>query len=274
MGRIRTVKPEFWTSQKLAGLSDRARLLAIALLNHSDDEGYFQANIQLVRAACFPFDEDSVTTHGAITELSNMGYIEVKKTASGNEVGRVVNFDEHQRVNRPKPSVLSGDFQGETLFSESSVKDHGGVTDSSLLEGNREQGSGTGNREQGKEGKIAAKAAGPPLNPQEVLDEWNQKMDQRCELTEARKRTLKVRAKDPKWIERWSEAIAKASTQPFLLGENNRGWKADFEWFLKPDSLTKILEGKYTNSGKPPATAVSAGTRYNPETAGSFADDF
>jgi len=32
---------------------------------------------------------------------------------------------------------------------------------------------------------------------------------------------------------------------PFLLGENDRGWRADIDWFLRPDSVTRILEGKY-----------------------------
>ena len=30
-----------------------------------------------------------------------------------------------------------------------------------------------------------------------------------------------------------------------MIGKNDRGWKADIEFFLRPDSIAKILEGKY-----------------------------
>lgn len=33
----------------------------------------------------------------------------------------------------------------------------------------------------------------------------------------------------------------------FLQGDNDRGWKADFEWIFKPTKYVKILEGSYTN---------------------------
>ena len=107
MARIRTIKPEFWQNPELAGLPDRTRLLAIALLNHSDDEGYFKANASLVRSACFPFDDDSLSIHGGLTELSNIGYIEIRKPAEGKEIGRVCKFLEHQKINRASPSKLA-----------------------------------------------------------------------------------------------------------------------------------------------------------------------
>ncbi len=78
MARIRTIKPEFWQNETLAKLPAETRLLAIALLNHSDDHGYFQASPQLVRAACFPFSEDSVIVQRGLRELSNAGWIEVR----------------------------------------------------------------------------------------------------------------------------------------------------------------------------------------------------
>ena len=32
---------------------------------------------------------------------------------------------------------------------------------------------------------------------------------------------------------------------PFLLGQNDRNWKCDFDWIFKPTNFTKILEGNY-----------------------------
>ncbi|KKK60207.1 hypothetical protein LCGC14_3026700, partial [marine sediment metagenome] len=39
MARIRTVKPDFWTSEDVAAVSRNARLLFIGLLNFADDVG-------------------------------------------------------------------------------------------------------------------------------------------------------------------------------------------------------------------------------------------
>ena len=59
MARIRTIKPEFWTDEDLSEVSEAACLLAIGLLNYADDEGYFNANPKLVKAAVFPIREQS-----------------------------------------------------------------------------------------------------------------------------------------------------------------------------------------------------------------------
>ena len=34
----------------------------------------------------------------------------------------------------------------------------------------------------------------------------------------------------------------------FLNGQNDKAWKADFEWILRPTNFLKILEGKYINN--------------------------
>jgi hypothetical protein len=109
MPRIRTIKPEFWQNEELALLSEHARLLAIALLNFCDDEGYFLANPALVRANCFPFQEDSKNIPGSLQELSEIGYIEILE-CSGKAIGRVVKFLSHQRIDKAQKSKLSALF--------------------------------------------------------------------------------------------------------------------------------------------------------------------
>ena len=72
MGRIRTVKPEFWTNEALSASSAETHLLAAALLNYADDEGYFNANPGLVKAACSPLRESSVSTHAQLRRLAEI----------------------------------------------------------------------------------------------------------------------------------------------------------------------------------------------------------
>lgn len=106
MPRIRTIKPEFWQNEELADCSAEARLLAIGLLNFSDDEGYFKASPRTIRVQIFPFQDDSTNVLGMLQELSSGGYLRLFEGSDGREYGHIVNFTKHQRVDKPKPSEI------------------------------------------------------------------------------------------------------------------------------------------------------------------------
>lgn len=68
-------------------------------------------------------------------------------------------------------------------------------------------------------------------------------------LSANRKKTISARWKDYKSIDAFKELFTKAEDSQFLKGENERQWKADFDWLLKDSSMAKVLEGKYDNKG-------------------------
>ncbi len=43
------------------------------------------------------------------------------------------------------------------------------------------------------------------------------------------------------------EVLRKAGESDFLNGINDKAWKADFEWIMRPQNFVKIMEGKYKN---------------------------
>ncbi len=106
MARIRTIKPEFWTDEDMAEVSEAACLLAIGLLNYADDEGYFNANPKLIKAAVFPIREPSVSIPVMLRELSNHGYLSMFYTSDNRQFGLIKNFAKHQVVNKPRPSKI------------------------------------------------------------------------------------------------------------------------------------------------------------------------
>jgi hypothetical protein len=59
MARIRTIKPEFFTSLTIASLPIEARLTFIGLWTHADDEGRCVDDTRLIRAALWPLDDRS-----------------------------------------------------------------------------------------------------------------------------------------------------------------------------------------------------------------------
>ena len=75
------------------------------------------------------------------------------------------------------------------------------------------------------------------------------KLPQIRNLSEKRRKAIATRLKDDFFAEHYEEAIAKLAESTFCLGENDRHWRADFDWFLKPDTVTRIIEGKYDDNG-------------------------
>ena len=85
---------------------------------------------------------------------------------------------------------------------------------------------------------------------QNILNAWNSlPLDNRFDgLFPAMRKQLQT------LLERYGEeallkAIANVGDSPFLLGcsRNSRGWVITFDWFLVPEHLENILQGKYQN---------------------------
>lgn len=88
---------------------------------------------------------------------------------------------------------------------------------------------------------VSAPADLPPL--------WNRicvSLPKCSKLTEKRITHIRARMKERPRLEDWEYLFRKIEGSPFLTGQNDRGWKADFEWIIKsPDNAVKVLEGKY-----------------------------
>jgi hypothetical protein len=89
------------------------------------------------------------------------------------------------------------------------------------------------------------------------------------ETSKARKAKADVRWKDR---DDWPDVVKRIAASSFCRGTNDRGWIADPEWLLKPDTATKVLEGKYDNRGggkvdhRAPVAAETV--QWKPEDAG------
>lgn len=69
-------------------------------------------------------------------------------------------------------------------------------------------------------------------------------------ITDKRKTKIRLRFEEMGFsFERLQEVFDKAENSMFLRGDNNRSWKADFDWMMaNSQNWVKILEGKYDNS--------------------------
>lgn len=154
--RIRSVKPEFWQSETLASVSKESKLIAIAILNYADDEGYFFDVPQVMRGALFPFDEDSTSIRRALDDLSRIGYIRRGTAECGKRVAHIVNFRSHQKIDRPQPSKIAGLAITWDVFDE-----HSTSVRRAFAVGMEGKGEGEGKEIQGENEKPKRKRFSP-----------------------------------------------------------------------------------------------------------------
>ena len=102
MPRIRSVKPDFWSDEKLAKVSRESRLIFIALWNFCDDYGVTQGDPSYLRSQVFPYDHDvSVETFASwLLELEKYEFI-VRMLHHGNQYYFLPNFLKHQKIDHP-----------------------------------------------------------------------------------------------------------------------------------------------------------------------------
>jgi hypothetical protein len=134
--RIRTIKPDFWTDEKIGELSFATRLFFIALWNIADDSGNFANKPKQLKIQCLPYD--TVDIAELLEELECMQLI-TKYSVNKLEYYHINNFLKHQKINRPSPPI-------HPLFSEHSVSTHETLNDNSLGKEGSKEGKG-------KEGK-------------------------------------------------------------------------------------------------------------------------
>jgi hypothetical protein len=85
--------------------------------------------------------------------------------------------------------------------------------------------------------------------------------------TDKRVATIKARLADPNWRENWQAALERVRHSTFCRGGGDRSWKATFDWFINPDTLTKILEGQYDdqpNYSQKRTSNIGPGQKYKP----------
>lgn len=129
--RIRSIRPEFWSSQDVAALDWETRLVFIGLWSYVDDNGVGRDIERLIVADLFPLDEDlseaSRRVHGALKRLSEGGQL-TRYTVDGKPYLHVTAFSTHQVINRASkgryPLPTSADAISRPRLSESSVSPH------------------------------------------------------------------------------------------------------------------------------------------------------
>jgi len=156
MARIRTIKPQFWTDEKIGKLPIGARLLFIGLWNLADDEGIVLWNASYIRGQLFPYDVKitMVSIKQWMDHIASLKLVVVLEDAQKNKYGFIRAWHKHQVINRPQPT----DHQDilAMITNTDSLNNHGALNDDSLLvkEWKGMEGNGEGDNSVNEHGNV------------------------------------------------------------------------------------------------------------------------
>lgn len=275
MARIRSVKPEFFSSEKigmrLPGPEGRqARLLFVAMWGHAEDlTGVCRAAPAFLRAQAFPYDDDltAADVDRWLAMLESGGFI-LRYEVNGSHYALVRGFLEHQKIDRPSKPTLP-------LPTEDSLHPRRVVDEDSSLEGKGREGSGreidpppppTGGAEQRPLLEVDPDSANDTPAPDVLQALWNRvavpEGRPRWQSMNGRERPARSALKACADLERWEAYLRWRLKDPFYRGESDRGWTgADVEWFLRAKTAREVCDFDPATARAPPAARGRMDTR-------------
>lgn len=271
MARIRTIKPETWTSEQVMNLTLIARLAFIGLWNFCDDGGNHPASARTLKAEVFPSDEISATeVEALVVEMLGQGLLATYE-AGGKAFWHVTGWH-HQRID--KPTFKYPSFPGESesarrmidnepqplagKLDDDSSNGRGGIDASSPPEGKGEEGNGKEDEDSNDSAAAEPSASTDSCPHQQIINIYHEVLPAARrvrEWTPTRQQSLRTRWREKSdrqnldWWRRYFEYVAASD---FLCGRSTpssgrKAFDVSLDWLCKSENLVKVVEGKYEN---------------------------
>jgi len=261
MARIRTIKPEFFTSEDIVGLSPIARLLYIALWCECDRAGRLSWKPRTFRLRYLPADDVDI---GAVAqELIDGGLV----VLYGEGLAFIPTFERHQHINpREAQSVLPEPDHDAIHDASARVSDASARVHAPSLTRMEE---GKGKEGKGKEDALPASQSKcdrpklPACPGQAILDLWADilpELPQPAVWNDARSKPVQCRWREMATHYGWQDAEAgidwfrrlftQIKRSAFLMGKtppakDRRQFVLQFDWLFKQSNFVKVIEGWY-----------------------------
>ena len=233
MARKRMIDPSIWINEDFGTLSNLAKLVFIGLFSLADDEGRGKSSPAYIKAVLFPYNDDLriADIEKALSEISSKMSV-IFYSCDENKYYTLTSWDTWQKIDKPTTSQIPAYEKDNNnirlLFGEHSTSTR------RILSPNRKEE----NRKEKEDKRIRIK---------DIYNQNCSNLPQVQKITEKRKKAI------DKFIEEFTEEqflqiCQIANTTDFLIGKNQRGWKADFDFLMRVDKATNVLEGKYNDS--------------------------
>ncbi len=254
MSRIRTIKPEFWTSEQVMRCSMMTRLLFIGLWNFSDDHGIHPASCVRLKAELFPADTCPLSdVEQCIAELIKQELIE-EYEVDGNTYWIITGWKKHQKIDKPTyrhplPLTPRNSTSIRRILVEPSDTERNG------MESNGMETKGMDNTYVDNQKNNALKAVTTSCPHAAIIALYHDILPACRQIrrwTKTRNQHLQQRWREDvkhQSLEFWKKYFEHVSQSDFLTGKirqsNRAPFIADFEWLIKPANFTNVIEGKY-----------------------------
>lgn len=266
MPRARNVKPGLFLNEDLVECSIPARYLFVGLWTQADCFGRLENRPKKIKMALLPCD--NVDISALLQELADRGFIAFYGEGKGDTDATqpylwITGFERHQSPHHrelaagsslPAPEECQPGASPRPALGkpEASPGQAALIPDSlNLIPDSLNLKPETGDPPGG-----AASVNGKKIDFAPILEAWRTKAVPRgfpdyTRITDRRRRALQARAADPEWLALLPEALDAMIATPFYSGENDRNWKADLDYLLKPDSVHRLVEHARAGTGKP-----------------------
>lgn len=244
MARIRTIKPEFWTSEQVLECSPIARLLFIGLWNFCDDAGNHVDSERTIKAEVFPADDiSSSDVRRLLDELSSNGLI--RYYTHENKGFLHVTGWRHQKIDRPT-------YKHPPYSGEDSEPVRRAFDDQSPPEGKGREGKGKIKNSSASSDDDAPPRS-KPIPYQAIVDAYNATMTRLPkvrELTPKRKAAIRrVWQASPQrqTLDFAAAYFAECEDDDFLNGtgpyrNGHENWRPSFDYLIREDVVTRVFE--------------------------------
>ena len=231
MARKRMIDPNIWQSEDFSKLSTLGKLVFIGLFSLADDEGRGRCNPVYLKSTLFPYEEGirSADIDKTLSEISsNMSVIFY--SCDGSSYYSLYNWNTWQKIDRPSQSKIP-EYDEKTMqrmFNDNSTNVRRTISP------NRKED----NRKEKENKRIRIK---------EIYNSACTNLPRVQKLTEKREKAIDKFLKEFT-EEQFTQICQIANSSDFLAGKNDREWKADFDFLMRIDKATSVLEGKYSNN--------------------------
>ncbi|GHI94206.1 MULTISPECIES: hypothetical protein [Streptomyces] len=108
MARIRTIKPEAFTSESLAEVTVAAERTFFGLLTQADDHGRHRDNAAIIAGLLWPLRAEHTSVHveDDLQQLANAGLVCRYSGCDGRRYLHIVTWSDHQKIDKPSQSRL------------------------------------------------------------------------------------------------------------------------------------------------------------------------
>lgn len=132
MARIRTIKPEFFTSEQIVECSTNARLLFVGIWVFSDDNGIHPASVKRLKMEIFPADSFSEKELKALIDELISANLLTEYEVENKRFWLVTGWGKHQRIDRPTfkhplPDSKQNSTSTQRLLDERSTTEGNGM---------------------------------------------------------------------------------------------------------------------------------------------------